>query len=364
MLYDFYINLLTMITFLFIMGSIIRHINFDLSKLERRIFIGIMFGILSIILMLSTIRISGTSTILDLRNFPIILASYYGFTVCVVTALMTIIFRALYHGINLSALLALCNITATVLVCYFVDRRKLSPFKTWVFKAAGGILALLVTISYLLWNVPNKNIILLYYFLMNFSAAIIIYFFRESIDLSNHKYSQYKAEASVDFLTGLNNVRKFEKLASSLLDDSKKKNEDLSILMIDIDHFKLVNDTYGHSSGDAVLQQLAYILKLNCKNGDIVSRNGGEEFTILLPRRTPLEAFEIGETIRKTIEENKFLLLDNKKINITISIGIAAFPHNAQNLKELLLKADQALYSSKEAGRNKVCYESKLKIND
>jgi len=364
MLYDFYINLLTMITFLFIMGNIIRHINFDLSKLERRIFIGIMFGILSIILMLSTIRIVGTSTILDLRNFSIILASYYGFTVCVVTALITIIFRALYFGINLSVLLALCNIVATILICSYVGMKKLSPLKAWVFKAGGSLLAVLTTLLYLLWNVPNKNIVLLYYFLINVFAAIIIYFFRESIDLSNYKYSQYKAEASVDFLTGLNNVRKFEVLASFLLDNAKEKNEELSILMIDIDYFKIINDTYGHSSGDAVLQQLAYILKLNCKNGDIVSRNGGEEFTILLPRRGPLEAFEIGETIRKTIEENKFLLLDNKKINITISVGIAAFPHNAQNLKELLLKADEALYSAKGAGRNKVCYASKLKINN
>lgn len=364
MLYDFYINLLTMITFLFIMGSVIRHINFDLSKLKRRIFIGIMFGTLSIILMLSTIRISGTSTILDLRNFSIVLASYYGFTVSVITALITIIFRALYYGFNLSALLALCNITATVLVCCYVERKKLSSFKTWVFKAGGAILALLSTISYLLWNVPNRNIVLMYYFLMNFSAAIIIYFFRENIDLSNYKYSKYKAEASVDFLTGLNNVRRFEKFATSMLENAKKNHEDLCMLMIDIDHFKLVNDTYGHSSGDAVLQQLAYILKLNCKQGDIVSRNGGEEFTMLLPRRTPLEAFEIGETIRKSIEDNKFFLLDNKKINITISIGIAAFPHNAKNLKGLLLEADQALYCAKEAGRNKVCYACKLKINE
>lgn len=361
MLYDFYINLLTMITFLFIMGSVIRHINFDLSKLKRRIFIGVMFGMLSIILMLSTIRISGTSTILDLRNLSIVLASYYGFTVCVITAFITIIFRIVYFGFNLSALIALCNITATVLVCCYVERRRLSPLKTWIFKVGGAILALIVSISYLLWNVPNRNIVLMYYFLMNFSAAIIIYFFRESIDLSNYKYSRYKEEASVDFLTGLNNVRKFEKLATLLLEEAEKNHEDLCILMIDIDHFKVVNDTYGHSSGDAVLQQLSYILKLNCKNGDIVSRNGGEEFTVLLPRRTPLEAFEIGENIRKSIEDNKFFLLDNKKINITISIGISAFPHNAKNLKELLLKADEALYSAKEGGRNMVCYASKLK---
>lgn len=361
MLYDFYINLLTMITFLFIMGSIIRHINFDLSKLKRRISIGIIFGILSVILMLSTIRISGTSTILDLRNFSIILASYYGSTVCVITAFITIIFRALYYGVNSSALIALCNITATVLVCCYVERRRFLPFKSWVFKAGGSILSLLVTISYLIWNVPNRNMILIFYFLINFSAAIIIYFFRENIELSNHKYSQYKEEASVDFLTGLNNVRKFEKLATSLLDEAKKKSEDLCILMIDIDHFKIVNDTYGHSSGDVVLQQLAYILKLNCKQEDIVSRNGGEEFTMLLPGRTPLEAFEIAEDIRKSIEYNRFFLLDNKKIQITISIGIAAFPDNAQNLKELLLKADEALYSAKEGGRNMVCYASKLK---
>lgn len=124
-------------------------------------------------------------------------------------------------------------------------------------------------------------------------------------------------------------------------------------MMIDIDHFKKVNDTCGHPAGDEVLRQLATILIENSRSFDVVSRIGGEEFTIILPDCSSTQAYEVGERIRSAVENNEFCM-EQKNLKITISIGIASYPEHSDDPHELLFLADKSMFEAKKTGRNKV----------
>lgn len=125
--------------------------------------------------------------------------------------------------------------------------------------------------------------------------------------------------------------------------------------MIDIDFFKKVNDTYGHAEGDAVLRELGKILLKSCRSYDIVSRNGGEEFTILLLDCPEIQALQIAERVRYSVETHPFIMTNETQINITVSIGVSSYPEATNKIEKLLELADETLYIAKRTGRNKVC---------
>jgi diguanylate cyclase len=128
----------------------------------------------------------------------------------------------------------------------------------------------------------------------------------------------------------------------------------LSLLYMDIDFFKRVNDTYGHGNGDLVLQQVAFLIRSGSRNDDIVSRNGGEEFTVLMKGCPAKTALAIAERMRSVVEGHYFELSDGINIQITMSIGVAVYPDTTRDLGRLAEQADKALYRAKALGRNKV----------
>ncbi|MBI3353473.1 MAG: diguanylate cyclase [Nitrospirae bacterium] len=160
--------------------------------------------------------------------------------------------------------------------------------------------------------------------------------------------------ATTDSLTGLTNRRVFMEELTKEAARSSRYHRSFSLLMIDIDHFKWVNDTHGHQSGDAVLRSMGGILKDQLRVVDLVARYGGEEFAILLPETDASGVKLVGDRLRRAIAQTIFLLPDGKEIGLTVSIGIASFPLCARIPSELIKGADQALYVSKEAGRNQV----------
>jgi len=172
---------------------------------------------------------------------------------------------------------------------------------------------------------------------------------------SNELYRQYKKDSFKDFLTGLNNTRQFDNMLNLAFERVLENKEKLSCLMVDIDHFKKVNDTYGHAIGDIVLKELADILKKNCRVFDVVGRIGGEEFCVLLFDCSKEQAFEIGWGINKAVQNHEFPIGEDKFINITVSIGVAVYPDTTSNIECIKEKADMALYKAKHSGRNKVC---------
>ena len=165
--------------------------------------------------------------------------------------------------------------------------------------------------------------------------------------------------AHKDQLTKLYNRHYFYSIVQEIISLAKREKRPLSIMMIDIDKFKNINDTYGHGNGDIVIRSLATIMLENTRASDIVARIGGEEFVILLPNTTKDNTVVLANKLRKNVEKHLIKLEDNIEINFTISVGVDSM-HVAdeQKVDEALARADEALYRAKETGRNKVCVKS------
>jgi len=158
-------------------------------------------------------------------------------------------------------------------------------------------------------------------------------------------------DASLDGLTGIANRRTFDQTLRRLAGETMNSGDDLGLLMVDIDHFKLVNDQWGHQTGDLVLQHLAGILQKSVRGEDLVARYGGEEFAVLLPR-TDLEATVIvGENVRQVLRRELQQGSANNTVAVTVSIGAAVYDFG-EPLPEWVARADHALYCAKQAGRD------------
>ena len=164
---------------------------------------------------------------------------------------------------------------------------------------------------------------------------------------------QYKL-ATIDGLTELYNHRYFQDTLRKQIDIARRYNQSFSLIIIDIDFFKKFNDTYGHQAGDAVLRQVAQTLKKNSRTTDYVCRYGGEEMSIILPNTGADEALNNANRICKAVAEKPFHLTPVDTANVTISLGVATFPENAQTPQDLIEWADKGLYYAKEHGRNQV----------
>jgi len=176
-----------------------------------------------------------------------------------------------------------------------------------------------------------------------------------SLEIEKRKNIEHELEhrATHDGLTGLLNRVEMEKVFSREIDRAKRYKHEFTIFMVDIDYFKSINDTYGHSFGDTVLKLFAKNITEVMRKTDICSRFGGEEFTVILPETESSTALQHAERLRKSIEE--FVFQENDvTLSLTCSIGIASYPTNGDNFQDLLIKSDTALYKAKETGRNKV----------
>ncbi len=162
-------------------------------------------------------------------------------------------------------------------------------------------------------------------------------------------------EARRDGLTELYNHRTFHILLKDEIFRTQRFNHQLSLLMLDVDYFKQVNDTYGHQAGDTILKSISELLVKQARAIDRVCRYGGEEITLILPETVARLAMKIAERLRASVEHQSFDIGDGKTINISVSIGVATYPQQANSPEALIKAADLALYAAKQAGRNRVC---------
>lgn len=177
----------------------------------------------------------------------------------------------------------------------------------------------------------------------------------QELEASNE---ELKLLASVDPLTLLYNRRYFTTSSEQILQISKRNKTPLSMIMLDIDDFKHINDAYGHQSGDEVIVFVASVLMEMTRKSDIICRFGGEEFVVLLPETNLEGAFAIGEKIRTSIERQELDLQIKQKVFITISVGVAEFDKKAdKSLEDIIKKADSAMYEAKGSGKNRTCVE-------
>jgi diguanylate cyclase (GGDEF)-like protein len=189
-------------------------------------------------------------------------------------------------------------------------------------------------------------------------ALLIVYYMRirQNEAVERGKLLEYfEHKANTDFLTGLVSRSHFFELAEHELHRTQRNKKSLSVLMMDVDFFKNINDKYGHKTGDLVLQKLADVCKNELREIDIIGRIGGEEFAFVLPETTASLALEVAERIRQILM-NTSMPLDqqNKQFNFTVSIGVATMTNFESTIDDLLQEADAALYQAKNSGRNKV----------
>ena len=183
---------------------------------------------------------------------------------------------------------------------------------------------------------------------------------------TNHE--RLKRVGLTDSLTGVNNRRFFDQRIGEEIARALRTREPLSCLIMDIDHFKQINDRHGHQAGDQILRQTAALIRDQLRNSDVIARYGGEEFAAVLPYTSAQSAFEIAERIRENIAHYSFTVMDNTQIQpvVTISIGIAVMdagtiPTDIEPLVAALIKkADSALYEAKNSGRNRVAVADEL----
>ena len=159
--------------------------------------------------------------------------------------------------------------------------------------------------------------------------------------------------AYIDSLTGLYNKRAVLRELGEQTKRAKRYRQELSLSMLDIDHFKKVNDRYGHIVGDDVLERVATLMRQNIREADIAARYGGEEFIIILPNTDLNPALSVAERIRKSIEEAEMKDSQGKVFGITISEGVSSYKPG-ENEHSLISRADTALYRAKKKGRNRV----------
>jgi diguanylate cyclase (GGDEF)-like protein len=171
------------------------------------------------------------------------------------------------------------------------------------------------------------------------------------------RHSQLVAEASVDAKTGLLNDRTWRRRAAEEVDRAVRDGVPVAVGILDIDHFKAVNDTYGHPAGDQVLESLAAVVTAQLRGCDLVGRTGGEEFAFVLPGTTPRAALEVAERLRKTIPLTPFRFdgpSGQGLVCVTVSIGIVVTAQPGRNLGRYYSSADRALYAAKQSGRDAV----------
>jgi len=156
-------------------------------------------------------------------------------------------------------------------------------------------------------------------------------------------------------MTNLHNYRSFVSRLKEEINRAKRNKANVSLIIVDIDHFKNYNDTLGHQAGDEALREVGKMLRKTVRDEDIVSRYGGEEFCIIFPGIAKEEIFNLGERIRENMEKHRFYKEKVQPLGkITISLGGSTYPDDAEGMHGLIQKADEALYQAKHLGRNRM----------
>lgn len=181
--------------------------------------------------------------------------------------------------------------------------------------------------------------------------------------INERVFARARDEALRDSLTGLYNARYFEESLTRAMSSGQFNDSALSVLFIDIDHFKKVNDAHGHLLGSKLLKELGRVLRHCVRENDLVARFGGDEFVVLLEGANAQWAEVVAERVRQAVEERPFLARENKNIQVTVCVGVASFPEHGEDPRWICELADRAMYQGKKSSRNMVCRAPMPEIN-
>lgn len=356
MLRDLFTNACILVTILFIASQLFQNINLNpYSPLKIRVFLGLYGGVSICLLIYFSIHVSPL-IILDFRHISEILVALFGGPVsAIIAGIIGAVFRLTYMGVTQTSIIVSIIILLVCIVCGLISKLKIKNTFKWLSMLISFLLIRSSVYFILLEN--GKDIFKAIWVMLvsTILVSIAVYYFVQYLVTTQNMFIKLKKESTKDFLTGLNNTRQYDFHINSIKQQLEIEQIKVSMLILDIDHFKNVNDTYGHVAGDEVLKQLGLLLVKESRNSDVAFRIGGEEFSIIMKNLSVDETVQIAERIRKQVQINTFKLPGGKNLKITISIGVAVYPDTSDDLRSLKEAADMKLYEAKRSGRNKVC---------
>lgn len=347
MLRDLFVNTTIILSFIFVGGQLLRDKPLEEGfPFWQKCVVGIFTGILGVLLMHFGVHIG--DIMLDLRYLAVILAIIIGGPIASsITVTIILITRLVFTEYSLASELACYTIVLSGIGVIFIVRIQTSIMLKWVWLHV-YCLSILVVPMYILFK--DISVVVLY-LISSITTGYITFISANYVLQSNELFQTMKQYATIDALTGLGNVRQFDLEMNHHISNERMKNGSFCLLLIDIDHFKYVNDTYGHPAGDEVLKQVGRILRGISTFPNLAFRKGGEEFALLIPQKGIAYGIRMGEQIRTAVEKHSFQLLDGTKIKVTVSVGISEYEESPE---QFIQEADDALYYSKRNGRNKV----------
>ncbi|MFD1019773.1 diguanylate cyclase [Thalassobacillus hwangdonensis] len=355
MVSDLVINVSLLMSFTFVWHQLFRNNRLTFSTAWTiKVVDGVIAGLLGIILMHYSIAVNDI-TILDLRHIPVILVAYYGGFFPAFVASLVIVGGRFFIDVNFSSYVALFMMLAIAIGAGWITHGvKAGMWRKWtyllIYSQAVFSLALYIVVD----SYSNVLDYAFYHVISTFIGGYLTLYFVEYIRGNSERYLEYKKNALKDSLTGLYNVRAFDQYYNEMIKETKETAGTCGFFLLDIDYFKNINDTHGHTAGDEMLKQFAQVVQRTLRAGDKLCRNGGEEFSVLLYDCEADHVEEIANRIRRKVEAHPFRLPDGKKINFTVSIGVATFNGQPESKDDLFQQADDALYNAKQNGRNLV----------
>jgi len=337
------------------LGSMLARDRITTVNFKNGIILGALCGALGCLLMIYGVRVA-PNLLVDFRSIPIIIMGIHStFSSVMLTSFIIGVFRIVFLGWSFPAVASLIIALLMGFTCALIGKTKLKQNNKWILSTIATCMisslgfAVVIQDRSILRNVISAHLV---------GMAIIsitTYLLNNYIHKTNERYYFLKDSSSTDFLTGLRNARYFDEALNDTIARAKDRSENISVLFIDIDYFKNINDTYGHMNGDIVLRELGDILLKQSRSNDIVTRNGGEDFVLLLKNCGLLEATNVAERIRTVTEQHRFYTRNKDVIRITLSIGVSCYPETTKSEEKLIEQADIALYAAKQNGRNRVC---------
>lgn len=354
MIKEFIINASVLISFISLTFFFV--INDKISKFSPlclRVLAGIGCGLLGVLFITCGFSIS-SAVVMDFRYIALIISCVCGNLSVLVTGIMVGLFNVWYYGLNVTTVAINILLAVLIMGIMIISNFNLYFGKKWFFMNLWAMILVGLKIVLL---VPDKSALklpIIEYFLLMLVVGIFGNLYIRYLMEFGKMYYKLKLEATTDPLTELNNVRQFERSFKRMISKAGEMKQPLSLLLIDIDYFKKINDSYGHGKGDEVLKTVSSVFRENSRDADLVARIGGEEFAIILFGCDSNHAKKIAEKIRTTIEAYQFKDLNEENFHVTISIGIVTCYNGRQKINELRELADEALYQAKYSGRNKV----------
>ncbi|RDI45625.1 GGDEF domain-containing protein [Falsibacillus pallidus] len=351
---EYFVNLGLMITIIYLTGFFYKQFLVKINDRLKEYILVLIAVFTGWISMIYGIHLT-SSVIFDLRFIPIILAALYARNAqqLIFTGLGIGLMRFTF-GVTDAAwigFLNVCLISMAGLILSLVSRSWSYQKKMWWMVIGLNVINTAFIVAFgVLPAEDTLKLIMPIVFPINILLSLLLVWIVKDLTMEYVYKLELIEKASIDPLTQLYNRRAFMRYYNDYT-DSEEEIPPFSVAFIDIDHFKKVNDTYGHIFGDKVLQKVSSIISENLRDIDIVARYGGEEFVVILPNCAEEDAIKVMERIRVVLAEEP-LMINRISTAITVSVGIASLPDIKK--ENLLMAADKALYRAKNSGRNQV----------